>query len=142
MTQPWASLVMLGAKRWETRSWSTCYRGRIAIHAAKSFPRECRDLCYAQPFFAALGSPLSSDPHLPRGCVLGIATLTDCRRVEDVRDRLFSLDEYSSELRFGNYSDGRSAWHLEDVEVFPEPIPARGMLGLWEWNVAQEVTEP
>lgn len=32
--QPWASLVALGVKRIETRSWSTRYRGRIAIHAA------------------------------------------------------------------------------------------------------------
>lgn len=32
--QPWASLIALGAKTIETRSWSTKYRGPIAIHAA------------------------------------------------------------------------------------------------------------
>lgn len=31
--QPWASLIALGVKTIETRSWSTKYRGRIAIHA-------------------------------------------------------------------------------------------------------------
>jgi hypothetical protein len=31
--QPWASLVAAGAKTIETRSWSTTYRGRLAIHA-------------------------------------------------------------------------------------------------------------
>ena len=32
--QPWASLVALGVKTLETRSWSTGYRGPLAIHAA------------------------------------------------------------------------------------------------------------
>ena len=31
--QPWASLVALGVKTIETRSWSTKYRGPLAIHA-------------------------------------------------------------------------------------------------------------
>jgi len=33
--QPWASLIALGVKTIETRSWSTQYRGPLAIHAAK-----------------------------------------------------------------------------------------------------------
>lgn len=32
--QPWASLVALGIKTIETRSWPTKYRGRLLIHAA------------------------------------------------------------------------------------------------------------
>lgn len=36
--QPWASLVALGVKTIETRSWSTSYRGPLAIHAAKRTP--------------------------------------------------------------------------------------------------------
>ena len=36
--QPWASLVVHGYKRWETRSWRTPYRGWLAIHAAKREP--------------------------------------------------------------------------------------------------------
>lgn len=35
LSQPYASLVALGAKRIETRSWRTSYRGPLAIHAAK-----------------------------------------------------------------------------------------------------------
>lgn len=38
LTQPWASLVALGEKRIETRSWGTSYRGELAIHAAASIP--------------------------------------------------------------------------------------------------------
>ena len=32
--QPWASLLVSGQKKYETRSWATSYRGPIAIHAA------------------------------------------------------------------------------------------------------------
>lgn len=35
LRQPCAQLVAIGAKRIETRSWSTSYRGPLAIHAAK-----------------------------------------------------------------------------------------------------------
>ena len=33
--QPWASMIAVGLKRHETRSWETSYRGLLAIHAAK-----------------------------------------------------------------------------------------------------------
>jgi activating signal cointegrator 1 len=35
LLQPWASLVAAGLKTIETRSWSTRYRGPLAIHASK-----------------------------------------------------------------------------------------------------------
>lgn len=36
--QPWAQLIALGVKTIETRSWSTRYRGPLAIHAAAKRP--------------------------------------------------------------------------------------------------------
>lgn len=36
--QPWATLIALGVKTIETRSWSTKYRGPIAIHAGTKRP--------------------------------------------------------------------------------------------------------
>ena len=36
--QPWASLVALGVKTIETRSWSAKYRGPLAIHAGSQRP--------------------------------------------------------------------------------------------------------
>lgn len=41
--QPWATLIARGAKTIETRSWSTKYRGPLAIHAGQS-PRTWREL--------------------------------------------------------------------------------------------------
>lgn len=38
LRQPWASLVALGVKTIETRSWSTKYRGPLAIHAGAKRP--------------------------------------------------------------------------------------------------------
>ena len=126
LTQPWATLVATGAKRIETRSWSTKYTGRIAIHASKGFPRWAKETCFEEPFISLLG------PHrelLPRGAVIATATLMGCRRTEDVAHQ---LDK--QELALGDYSEGRFAWFLGDVEPIVIPIPARGALGLWEWN--------
>ena len=36
--QPWASLIAVGAKRVETRSWPTAYRGPRAIHVGMHAP--------------------------------------------------------------------------------------------------------
>lgn len=34
---------------------------------------------------------------------------------------------------FGDFSPGRYAWLLADVEPLAEPVPAKGRQGLWEW---------
>ena len=33
--EPWATLMAIGAKKIETRSWATSYRGWLAIQASK-----------------------------------------------------------------------------------------------------------
>ncbi len=40
--QPWATLVAMEVKKIETRCWTTKYRGELAIHAAKGFPKDAR----------------------------------------------------------------------------------------------------
>jgi activating signal cointegrator 1 len=131
LTQPWASLVAIGAKTWETRSWQTAYRGPIAIHAAKAFPQDARRLCLTEPFTRVLVAAgirlLSGQP--PLGAVVATATLVDCVRTEVVRDSLTP-----EERAFGDYGDGRWAWKFEDVARLPQPIPAKGALGLWRWE--------
>jgi hypothetical protein len=79
LTQPWASLVAIGAKRIETRSWSTKYRGPIAIHAAKDMPRSARLFAYRDPAGQVLnegGILLGGDcKELPRGAIVAVARL-------------------------------------------------------------------
>jgi hypothetical protein len=48
--QPWATLLVCGAKRLETRSWKTSYRGSLLIVASRKFPEDCRRLCSIEPF--------------------------------------------------------------------------------------------
>lgn len=34
----------------------------------------------------------------------------------------------------GDYTPGRYVWVLEGVRALERPVPARGMLGLWNWE--------
>lgn len=129
LTQPWATLVAIGAKTIETRSWNTAYRGDIAIHAAKGFPSFAKDLAQSQRFQSALaGRPL------PLGKVVAITRLI---AVEPI-DLYFGLGEYRDRFKqeeyFGDYTAGRFAWMFGEVDELAEPIPAKGALGLWEWT--------
>lgn len=147
LTQPWATLVAMGAKTVETRGWSTKYRGVIAIHAAKGFPAWAKDVAQnTRVFRDALGwpnppegTPLTQEwideiarrlRALPLGKVIATAVVIDCfstdGKIPPLSDR---------ELAFGNYAPGRSGWILEDVRPLAEPIPAKGALSLWEWTV-------
>lgn len=156
LTQPWATLVALGAKRIETRNWATRYRGPLAIHAAKGYGdlgswKAMRDLCGTQPFFEALmpivpGFDTYCDrdaifEQLPLGAIVAVCELVDC-----VSTGLYSSVQHgddiwqvppgnmSREYSFGDYSPGRFAWLLANVRALPEPVPAKGALGLWEWD--------
>lgn len=137
--QPWASLVALGLKRMETRSWATPYRGPLAIAASKRFPAEARELCAEWPFYEALElDGITSWRQLPTGVVIATCTLVACvptqvviKGLHDARGRFpFTAHEDA----FGDFSAGRYAWLLADVVKLPEPVPVRGSLGLWEWD--------
>ncbi len=120
LAQPWASLVARDAKRVETRSWRTRYRGLIAIHASRRFRAADRARCSFEPFASSLGGA-----DLPLGAIVAVARIVDVLPVE----QLVVLDE--RERAFGNYATGRYGWLLADVVPLPVPIPCRGALGLW-----------
>ena len=133
--QPWATLVALGAKRIETRSWSTSYRGPLAIHASGRISREAAVICREPPFREALAaggygeeSGSAGNPfRLPLGAVIAIALLVYVQRIT----RAHAPAE--PERSFGDYTPGRFAWLLDHVRRLPEPVAAKGALGLWEW---------
>lgn len=129
LTQPWAMLVALGSKKIETRSWSTSYRGPLAIHAAKGYPRDARNLCITEPFFSELmqWGEYFDDP--PRGVVIAKCNLVGIEKILSVE---FQTRISRTEKAFGDYTPGRYAWFLEDVQPFG-PYPAKGALGLWDW---------
>lgn len=123
LTQPWATLVAIGAKKYETRSWTNPYRGLIAIHAAKGFPRFARQCVDSSEFREALGEWGVTRP-LPRGGIVAVARLVDIHSTNDV-------EVSDQERMFGDFSPSRYAWELEDVIRLDEPIPCRGSLSLW-----------
>ena len=125
--QPWASLIADGAKQIETRSWSTAYRGSIAIHAAKRWTPEQNDLCQQEPFRGCLlEAGFANWTDIPLGCVVGIADLIDVVPTEAI---VAELSE--QEKAFGNYERGRYGWMLTNIRALPTPIPVRGRQGLW-----------
>jgi len=40
----------------------------------------------------------------------------------------------SDQLPFGDFTQGRWAWLLDDVKPVDPPVPARGRQGLWNWH--------
>jgi len=71
------------------------------------------------------------DTSLPRGCVLGTVRLDG---IYTTTAAMRQPDMTPLELSLGDYSAGRYAWLLGAPKPFREPIPARGALGLWEWE--------
>jgi hypothetical protein len=120
--QPWATLIAIGAKKYETRSWTTWYRGPIAIHAGLSC--EYLALVDREPFRKCLQSAGIND--LPLGAIVAYARLIHVFKTMD------SFELGPHELEFGNFALGRFAWQLANVEMLDEPIPMRGKQGLWD----------
>lgn len=123
--QPYASLIAWRFKRYETRHWTTRYRGTIAIHAGKKWTRTMQayweDLCDSYPEPKGYKAA-----ELPLGCVVAACRLVNVHRVETVSPGAL-------ESVVGNFAPGRYAWEMEVVKLPPEPIPAVGQQGIWEW---------
>lgn len=141
LTQPWATLIAIGAKRIETRSWGTAYRGPIAIHAAKNLGpvggmRGLIEQCDVPAFAHALQKTRLYDNHenpLPRGAIIATADLVDVRCTNmKLRAEVLAQTITPYEIEFGDYTSGRYAWHLENVIALPEPIECKGALSLWD----------
>lgn len=129
LTQPWASLVVAGAKKLETRSWPTYYRGPLLIHASKGFPLGARATCHRAPFCHSLAAAgFHHVGELPLGSILGIVSLTGCKATHDLVPWVVD----TTERTYGDYGAGRFAWRLEEPLQFDEPIPCKGSLGLWK----------
>jgi len=158
--QPWASLVACGAKRFETRSWPTRYRGPLLIHAAKKVvPSDVIAAILDRKFLTGavsderacidramhdLGAPQGSE----RECTLSSEF---CRALRDVEQPLphgvllavvelvdcrpaaeVALHVCDQERACGDFGPGRFAWELAGVQALALPIPFRGAQRLFE----------
>jgi hypothetical protein len=138
LTQPWATLMALGEKHIETRSWSTNYRGQLLIHASKGFPVDCRHLCSAGPFAEALERHgIKSWRELPTGVIIARVELYSCVGTwwltspdSEPGNKEWASCKAEFEYDFGDYSKRRYGWLTRNPQRLT-PTPARGSLGLW-----------
>lgn len=155
--QPYASLIMAGIKKNETRNHSTGIRGEIAIHAAVkktqlfSLIKVNEDNVFNNTLDHAAKVILKALPsvdilngytlnHLPRGMVLGTVEIVDCLKiVENNPSEKTALLENGQQINgdeylFGDYDAGRYAWVLKNPKPFETPILAKGKQGWWKWE--------
>lgn len=130
--QPWATLIAIGAKQFETRDWTISYRGPIAIHAAKLRTKDQAKLMYGEPFKSVLrAAGYTQFEELPFGCVIAIGEITHVFDSTALKTRLVEMNN-RKELAFGNYQPNRYCWWIQHVEKIT-PVPAKGEKGLWNW---------
>lgn len=150
--QPWASLIMIGAKPYEFRPRS--YREylnppkpgeRIVIHSAVRPVRydEVSDLLQkldiggedTTGLIEGLARPLLDRVRnsykcqaLPLGCGLGTAMIGPPCNAADIFGRL---------VHDSDRGDFNWAWPLSDIQPFDAPVPARGFQGFWKWTASR-----
>lgn len=128
LLQPWASLVVMGTKTIETRSWQTGHRGSLLIHASAS--RKGSVLSLQPPFCHYI----KNFSELPFGAIIGSVTLNGVVPVETLLLPANQLARLTLEEKaFGDYTKGRYAWLLSDAVLLPQPIFIKGSLGLWNY---------
>lgn len=139
LTQPWATLVALGEKRVETRSWKTAYRGPLAIHAAATYPKWARELAGTEPFRTVLAkhgyhyadSTKRLFNSLPFGQIICVCRLVSIAPTTDLAHE-WVKPLSPQEQAFGDYGPWRFAWFLDNICKLDTPMPAKGALGLWD----------
>lgn len=164
MWQPHASLVGTGAKRYETRSWSTKYRGPLLICSAQKKDLSSLRLLREEPFQLGLGrgcefrqvmiggEDYPDEPSIYCGdCDLGAEKHRKPFRARDlpygeaiaivdlvdvIPTGTMSRAGFGAwEVHFGDFCPGRFAWQLENVKPFPPGVKIRGAQGLFQVEV-------
>lgn len=142
--QPWASLLALGVKQMETRSWDTKVRGPVAIHAGLAMPCPRRDYFALGEFeferctsgLIMWGPGYEKGTLLPMGAVLAIGNLFQTRSTTNSEHA-----PGDRELALGDHRPGRFAWSITSISPLPEPIPAKGRQGFWNWEMPAGLNE-
>jgi hypothetical protein len=150
--QPYATLCVIGAKKYETRSqppYKPVIGKRIAIHAAKTQ----EGIVGLEPIVVhAMDEAFGTTcwyTRLTYGAVVGTVMLRGAYRIESYYpdERRAYADTVLGDIPgsrlgghwlttdlLGNYSPGRWAWLLAEPKEFDTPYPARGFQGFWAWE--------
>ena len=132
--EPWATLMAIGAKRVETRSWKTSYAGWLAIHASKGglSKQHLAETLEEAPFYDAL-----LRQKLNPGCIVAVVQLVECLPTQDRGCLPGIFSDYPEldtpqERAFGDFSEDRWGWVTDRLFRLTEPIPYRAAQGLCE----------
>ena len=123
--EPWATLIKERKKYIETRSWKTSYRGELYIHASSKKIKRSE---------AHTIELLKLIPNVSMGYsnIICKCKLVDCIYMD--QEFLEEIKENKQEFLCGEYSLGRYAWILKDVEPLDSPITAKGHLNIWNYE--------
>lgn len=127
--QPYASLIVMGVKEFETRTWTTKHTGLLVIHAAKR-QMKGRELKLHQWLMQTL--PVEQQiqlRNLPFGAAVGTVEVVECKHQNNYRGFISE-----TERRVGDWSTADYAWKLAKPYKFNSPIYAKGSQGLWNWK--------
>ncbi len=130
---PWAFLMAIDKKRFETRSWPTSYRGPLAIHAAKRWNPQLELLCTTEPFKSIIIGELGQlhygnlEAYLPFGQIIAVVDLLDCQKITMAPMNMPSSHEFA----FGDYTIGRYVWQTRNVRRI-NPMPYKGQQGFFD----------
>ena len=114
--QPWAWLIVSGqaGKDVENRTrWHYKHLGRVQIHAGKTVDNDPASFAKSREYIASLGIQIPDT--LPTGCLVGEAMITGVVTESD-----------------SPWFEGPVGITLADPIAYTEPIPCRGMLGIFQ----------
>ena len=143
--QPWASLIIKGHKKIETRSWTPknpaiikqLEEEGLLIHASAKKIRLQDGMYNLIDHMERIGFMNDYDK-LPYGAIIGPVKVVDRFSTNGINynshggngsGNVWSMSH--QEIAFGDYSADRFGWVLSDPVEFEVPIPARGQLNLW-----------
>lgn len=158
LLQPWATLVVIGAKRIETRGKNCNHRGELFIHASQGkyyydgfATYSCRELCYKEPFNKFIKGGPDYDK-LPTGAIIGKVNLKNTaptwqfdNYVKHFRSSITDFMEsgvtdWEQEYAFGDFGPNRYGYFLSDNVQFKKPIPAKGKQAM-TWECPKEIEQ-
>jgi hypothetical protein len=155
--QPWASLIMIGGKPWEFRSWSYVARGvgvrigdTIGIHAGARpiKPEEVKDLlerlddadnstglipAVARPLLERLDRAWKCRGIIEMSALLGTARIGKPVRSCELKPEWAEFINDSDRLEHSNW-----AWPMTEIHRFEIPIMVAGHQGFWNCRIPDQ----
>lgn len=131
--QPWASALIHGLKKFETRPWALKTPGPLAIHAGLADNKEFQVVFEQASIRGALASVgIKCWTDMPRGAILGLVYVPFSVPTSYVRPSIEPL-----EAALGDFRDERFGISCLWPLIFKNPIPARGHQKIWSWDVPE-----